>query len=311
MIRLLNSGWFRLMAKNLIMIQSSFSVQFVVVLFLGMSTFSCFSDRNENDDPILEIKCADFSYPDTLFFIKPGQSNNISPVNTLPGTYSVVPLGLAINPSSGVIDVNSSETGLKYKIAFSPTGSDQVCETFVTIGGVNYLDGVYVLSQNQRTASPVYNGVPGLALPCEEEDDDDDDDDDDDSSCDFDAVNPSGQLLKDLGFEISNKGVIDLQKTVENGTFGSNPVSGTILEVELYYQLNDLSALALNKIPLRFFYYDKLSDVPKKVLDDIEEKRSLINESRSDKNSNFRLLETIRPAGKPRPPYVVIVASFE
>lgn len=291
------------------MIHFSPTIQLAVLLFLGMSTFSCFSVDDDQDNIPLEISCADFAYPDTLFFIKPGQSNIINPINSFDGTYSVIPDGLAINTATGTIDVNASETGLKYKIAFSPTGSDQICETFVTIGGVNYLDGVYVLSQNQSTASPIYNGVPGLALPCE--DDDDDDDDDDDSSCDFDAVNPTGQLLKDLGFEISSKGIIDLQKTVDNGTFGTTPVNGTILDVELYYQLNDLSALALNKIPLRFFYYNKLSDVPKEVLDDIAEKSKLINQLPNNKNSNFRLLETVRPAGKPRPPFVVIVASFE
>ena len=269
----------------------------------SLAVFSCVQDVQE--DPSLEIDCKQLSYSNTLFYIKPGQANSVSPVNMLSGTFSVVPDGLAINPSSGVIDVNSSETGLKYKISFSPTGSDQVCETFVTIGGVNYLDGVYVLNQNQLLASPVYNGVVGLALPC------DDDDDDDDSSCDFDADNPTGQLLKDLGFEISSKGIIDLQKTVENGTFGATPVNGTILDVDLYYKLNDLSALALNQIPLRFFYYNKLSDVPQEVLDDISEKSKLINQLPENKNSIFRLLENVRPAGKPRPPYVVIVASFE
>lgn len=288
------------------MIRAILNYPLLIILILGASMFSCISD---DDDQNNEFDCEDLAYPDTLFHIRPDQTYLINPVNALNGSFTVVPEGLAVDPNTGVINVNSSETGLKYKITFTPAGSDQVCETFVTIGGVNYLDGIYVLSQNQLTASPVYNGVPGLALPCE--DDDDDDDDDDDSSCDFDAENPTGQLLKDLGFEISSKGVIDLQKTVENGTFGSTPVNGTILDVDLYYQLNDLSALALNKIPLRFFYYNKLSDVPQEVLDDIEEKRKLINESPVGKNSNFRMLETVRPAGKPRPPYVVIVASFE
>jgi hypothetical protein len=142
-------------------------------------------------------------------------------------------------------------------------------------------------------------------LPCP--DDDDDDDDDDDSSCKFDEED----ILKDLGFEISSKGEFDLKKTVENGTFGSTPVNGTIVNVDLVYRLADLSALASNKISLRFFYYNKFSDIPKAVLDDIEEKRKLINEVADPNYSNFRVFNTVRPAGKPRPPYVVIVASFE
>nr|HAD50219.1 hypothetical protein [Algoriphagus sp.] len=115
-------------------------------------------------------------------------------------------------------------------------------------------------------------GVPGLLLPC----DDGDDDDDDDTSCDFDVEDQNGISLEDLGFEISSKGVFDLQKTVENGTFGAIPVNGQVLDVELLYRLPDLSNLALNSIPLRFFYFETVADIPQALLDDIEEKNDLI-----------------------------------
>lgn len=277
-----------------------------LILLAALSSCGALDGNDSNG----QFDCDSFSYGDTLVFIRPGQNYAVAPLSSGTGIYSASPDGLAINSDTGVIDVNASDTGLKYKISFTPTGSNQVCETFLTIGGVNYLDGVYVLNQNQSTASPIYNAVPGLPLPCDDNDDDDDDDDDD-SSCNFDADNPTGQLLRDLGFEITSKGVFDLQKTVENGTFGSTPVNGTILDVELYYQLNDASALALNKIPIRFFYYDRLADVPSEVLDDIEQKRDLINENTSSNSGNLRILETIRPPRKPRPPYIVIVASFE
>lgn len=273
-------------------------------IFFLWTVTSCFDDNGGGDGNGEEIDCSTFAYPDNLFVIKPGQTNLVKPLNELRGTYKSSPSGLAINATTGVIDVNASETGLKYKVSFTPAGTEQVCDFFVTISGVNYLDGIYILSRNEITVAPVYNGIPGLPLPCP---DDDDGDDDDDSSCKFDE----DDILKDLGFEISSKGVFDLQKTVENGTFGSTPVNGTIIDVELIYKLADLSGLAANKIPLRFFYYKKLSDVPKAVLDDIEEKRKLINEGPPSNYSNFRMLNTVRPAGKPRPPYVVIVASFE
>lgn len=282
---------------------SLLKVAFSLVLLLTLT--SCFDENGGGDGTDGEIDCSTFAYPDTIFVIKPGQANLVSPLNELNGNYKSSPNGLAINATTGVIDVNASETGLRYKVSFTPTGTEQVCDFFVTISGVNYLDGVYILSRNEITVAPVYNGVPGLPLPCP--DDDDDDDDDDDSSCKFDE----DDILKDLGFEISSKGVFDLKKTVENGTFGSTPINGTIIDVELLYKLADLSGLAANKIPLRFFYYNKLSDVPKAVLDDIEEKRKLINEGPPTNSSNFRMLNTVRPAGKPRPPYVVIVASFE
>lgn len=272
-------------------------------IFFLWTVTSCFDDNGGGDGEGEEIDCSTFAYPDNLFVIKPGQTNLVKPLNELRGTYKSSPSGLAINATTGVIDVNASETGLKYKVSFTPAGTEQVCDFFVTISGVNYLDGIYILSRNEITVAPVYNGIPGLPLPCP----DDDDGDDDDSSCKFDE----DDILKDLGFEISSKGVFDLEKTVENGTFGSTPVNGTIIDIELIYKLADLSGLAANKIPLRFFYYKKLSDVPKAVLDDIEEKRKLINEGPPSNYSNFRMLNTVRPAGKPRPPYVVIVASFE
>jgi hypothetical protein len=275
-------------------------------IVLSFSLFSCVEDeQNVLGEP---FDCELLAYPDTIFYINATQDVLVSPITNTIGSFSASPAGLAINPTTGRIDVNSSETGLKYKITFTPEGSTSSCETFVTIGGVNYLDGIYVLDQNQTLVSPVYNGVPGLPLPCA---DDDDDDDDDDNSCEFDADNPSGQLLEDLGFEISSKGVFDLQETVENGTFGSIPMNGEVLDVDLYYQLPDLSGLALNTIPLRFFYFETVADIPQTLLDDIEEKNDLINELRAGNWVNFRQLNETRPAGKPRPPFIVIVARLQ
>ncbi|MCS5489237.1 hypothetical protein [Algoriphagus limi] len=286
--------------------------QFSYIAFIVAIAFLIFSCNKEVEGPGggASFDCNQLSYADTIYYISATQSVLVSPQNNLEGegTFEVSPEGLAIDPNTGVIDVNASETGLKYKITFIPNGSTQACETFVTIGGVNYLDGIYVLDQNETLAGPVYNGVPGLPLPCP---DDDSDDGSDDNSCDFDVENPTGQLLEDLGFEISSKGVFDLLETVENGTFGSVPVNGESLDVELYYQLPDLSANALNSIPLRFFYYETVADIPQALLDDIEEKSDLINESRSGNSFNFRVLNETRPRRSPRPPFIVIVARLE
>lgn len=287
---------------------------------LTFSVFSCFSDSEDPNnlrvDTALPFDCNQFSYADTIYYISATQNVIVSPEVTIQGNFEASPAGLSINSSTGVIDVNASETGLKYKVSFTPTGSSQTCETFVTVGGVNYLDGVYVLGQNQLLADPVYNGVVGLPLPCPDDDDDDDDDeedgdDDDDDSCDFDTDNPTGQLLADLGFEVSNKGIFDLQKTVDNGTFGSTPVNGAILNVELFYRLSDPSAKALNSLPLRFFYYETVADIPQVLLDDIDEKSALINELRSKNSFNFRLSNETRPRKAPRPPFIVIVARLQ
>jgi hypothetical protein len=62
---------------------------------------------------------------------------------------------------------------------------------------------------------------------------------------------------------------------------------------------------------LRFFYFETVADIPQALLDDIEEKNDLINERRGGNWVNFRSLNETRPAGKPRPPFVVIVARLE
>jgi hypothetical protein len=72
-----------------------------------------------------------------------------------------------------------------------------------------------------------------------------------------------------------------------------------------------LSNSALNVIPLRFFYFETVADIPQTLLDDIEEKNDLINELRDGNWVNFRKLNETRPAGKPRPPFIVIVASLQ
>ncbi|WP_287062329.1 hypothetical protein, partial [Algoriphagus sp.] len=271
---------------------------------LALLSFSCVQDNQIRDN---SFDCELFAYTDTIYYINATQNVIVNPITNASGTFTASPDGLAINGETGAIDVNASETGLKYKVTFTPEGSSSSCETFVTVGGVNYRDGIYVLGQNQIQAAPIYNGVPGLLLPC----DDGDDDDDDDTSCDFDVEDQNGISLEDLGFEISSKGVFDLQKTVENGTFGAIPVNGQVLDVELLYRLPDLSNLALNSIPLRFFYFETVADIPQALLDDIEEKNDLINERRGGNWVNFRSLNETRPAGKPRPPFVVIVARLE
>lgn len=274
-------------------------------LFFVVLSFSFLSCVEDDPTGIGELfDCELLAYPDTIFYIDATQIVLVSPISNANGSFSAIPDGLAIDPNTGTIDVNSSETGLKYKITFTPEGSASSCETFVTIGGVNYLDGIYVLDQNQTLAGPIYNGIPGLPLPCP-------DGNSSDNSCDFDADNPTGQLLEDLGFEISSKGVFDLLETVENETFGAIPVNGEVLDVELYYELPDLSGLALNKIPLRFFYFETVADIPQNLLDDIEEKNDLINERRDGNWVNFRQLDQTRPAGKPRPPFIVIVARLQ
>ncbi|MCU0451480.1 MAG: hypothetical protein MUC97_16820, partial [Bernardetiaceae bacterium] len=80
--------------------------------------------------------------------------------------------GLDINPSTGVINLDRSEAGLRYTITFTPDDTNLRPSTVqVTIAGVDYLDSMYVLSRSRNRAYPILNAdrnytrsrnVPGL-----------------------------------------------------------------------------------------------------------------------------------------------------
>lgn len=284
----------------------------VFILFSGI--LACESSLTDDDtDPIngtdQPFNCNSFSYADTIFYISEAVDNKIRPLQELNGRFSAFPEGLQLDSLSGEIDINKSETGLKYKVSFSPASSpDSVCEFELIIGGVNYLDKVYVLGQNDFLANPVFNANAAALSPC----DDDDDNDDDDDDCKFDEVGPDNSKLADLGIEIdSSTGVIDLKKTVENKAFGENPVNGSALEVKMYYRLQDNSLGALNGLDLKIFYFNTLQDVPQSLLDELEEKKSGILGTTSSYIPQNARVSADNPKTKPRPPYLIIVASLE
>ncbi|MFD2201366.1 hypothetical protein [Shivajiella indica] len=290
------------------------------LLMLTLSGFiACESSLVDDDgDPIdgngQPYNCSNFAYSDTIFYINAATENKIIPVQNLSGQFSAFPEGLQINPETGEIDINKSETGLKYKVSFTPTSSPEtVCEFELIVAGVNYLDKVYILDQSDFLATPVFNANPTAISPCPDDDDDIDDDDiDDNSSCKFDEIGPDDKKLADLGIEInSSTGVIDLKKTVENEAFGEVPQNGSTLDVRMYYSLQDNSLGALNGLDLKIFYYEKLQDVPQSLLDEIEDRKSgILSYTQPFIFENGRFLAD-NPKTKPRPPYLVIVASLQ
>lgn len=285
-----------------------------LVLVISFAFLACESTNVPDDGDLVSFDCADFAYPDTIFYINENLDNKIIPVKNLDGTFSSVPEGLVINESTGEIDINESETGLKYRISFIPSGSEISCTYELTIGGVNYLDKVYILDQNDFLAVPIFNAERDAISPCPDDDDSDDDDDDsdDNSVCKFGELGPDDEDISDLGIEINNStGIIDLKKTLENGAFGDNPVNGSELDAKLYYRLQDQTLGALNDIDLKIFYFATLADVPQSLLDEIDQKNAdLLEERNGIMNSNARIFAE-NPKAKPRPPYLLIVARLQ
>ncbi|WP_194973940.1 molybdopterin-binding domain-containing protein [Aquiflexum lacus] len=305
-------------------------------LILGLiSMASCMSQEdlrgNENGSTDININgggsinngstgttfdCNNFSYSDTLYHINIDPEQIILPVNELSGTFESFPEGLELDSITGAIDINKSETGLKYRIEFKPSNNASSCSFFLSIAGINYLDEIFVLDQGERFAKAIYNGNQDGIIPCEEynsedEEDEEDEEDDDDDSCKFDIDGPDGNKLADFGVSVDHDtGEIDMLETLEEETFGENPINGDARDFTLYYRISDESLSALNKIGVRLFYYETMADVPQELIDEIQEKRDLILSS-GEVGPNFRTLQDDVIKRKPRPPYLVIVARLQ
>lgn len=270
--------------------------------------------------------CNNFNYADTIFFLREQSTPYTeSPTTAQTGQYGAFPQGLSINASTGVINVNASETGLKYRVWFVKTGTADTCTRFVTISGVNYLNKVYRLDQNDTLARPFYNAIRTFGPPCSDDDDnddeEDDEEDDDDDACEFDDGRddddgdglgdepPAGQEVIPQGIAINKiTGVIDLRKTVNNGTFGATPVSGTSKLIRIYYRLNDASNKALNHIDVTVHWYATMSQVPASLLARLNDKNGatlrLATPSQPSLNPNVM---SYMAYGRPRPPDAVLV----
>jgi len=133
----------------------------------------------------------------------------------------------------------------------------------------------------------------------EEPDDDDDDDDDEDSEYDCNFEEDAAAGNKALVLE-AGTGAINLKQTVDQGAFGSVPVSGRFIEKTIRYRLNDASQLAPNQINVRLYYFDTRGDIPQTLLDELNGNKQRIL-------SNARL-SAERPT---RPPYIIIVGRLQ
>lgn len=297
-----------------------FKIDFLLILgIFAFLSYACVNEEDSNangnsngSEQLLgstgsTFDCGDFAYSDTLVHINLESDNLIVPTKNLSGTFEAIPQGLVLDGLTGEIDVNNSESGLKYKITFKPTNGAPECSTFLTISGVNYLDAVYILEENQRFAVPIFNSDPLASTPCEDDDEDDDIDDDD---CEFDVESPSGTKLEDFGVSIDDDtGDIDLQESIEDGALGENPTNGDFKDFKMYYRLADNSGSALNSIDIRIYYFETTADIPQSLLDEMTEKNNqILNLPYSNPFSNNARIMADNPKTKPRPPYLLVVA---
>jgi|SRR5882724_3674085 len=231
------------------------------------------------------------NYGDSIIFPQPtNQDYIITPINN-PGTgkYFSWPEGMVIDSLTGAINITKSETGERYAIGFVKQGTTDTCLQTLIIGGAAYMDSVYVLADNQTTASPYYNADPFLAPVCSGSNVSG-------SGCQYDVTGDaaSKKIIVD-----HNTGVIDLKKTLNGGllggAFGLLPADGQTIQTTIYYRLNDASNNALQHITVQMMFYNRKSQINTGLVNNL-----LL------KINNILTGNLISTTGNPRPPLIII-----
>ena len=230
-----------------------------------------------------------FNYPDSVYYLNANQQDySVSPVQSRRGTYFGFPEGIDIDKNTGEIRVSKSETGLKYLISYIPDDHSDTLTTFVTISGINYLDGFYKLGTADSIIHPVYNGTQGVAIP----------------GLNYGTTFDIGAGCNDLGCNvIPESAVINLAQTVRNGVFGKTPSNNDRHEFELVYRINDKSGQATNKLKVKLYYFETMADVTHEADSIIASRQGTI----LSKSTPPPALSIQQRIAKPRPPCIFIV----
>ena len=266
----------------------------ILSAFIAISTFSIllFACHKPSDEPGEEVvpfpqnpimNCPYApDYGDTLICVPNGNGPDyiVSPVNNPgPGKYYSWPMGMTIDRITGAINVTKSETGMRYMIGFVKQGTTDTCLTELVIAGLSYVDSVHVLSDGQTSTLPYTNADVNLFSAC-----------------------ASGNCQIDINGQVTNKniainkttGEIDLQKTLDQGAFGLNPVNGDLIEVTLSYKINDGCTKGVQKMKLKFMYFNSKAQIDIALINEVLSKQASIRGGNT--NTSF----------KPRPPLIII-----
>jgi hypothetical protein len=238
------------------------------------------------------------NYGDSIIYLQPKSGDyTVQPVNNIgiQGTYVSWPEGLDLNKNTGEIDLSKSETGARYVIAFIKKGTTDTCVSQLILGGITYMDSIYVIGNNDTLAAPVFNANPMVSPVCDASDDTDypDNNGNGNNKCSFDDDAP-GSKANDQKLRVRTKsGIINLKRSVADGLFGPNLKNGDNKKIKIVYQLNDNSKKANQKLTVQVYYYDKVSNIPATLKNEVHNKR-------------LSMMDYHIVNGKPRPPLLII-----
>jgi hypothetical protein len=246
---------------------------------------------------VQEEQSGPLSYGDSVFYVK-AQVYQVAPTTERSGTYSAFPDNLLIDAATGKITVavtglgGESQTGLRYKIMFRPAGSNTIDSTFIVIAGINYLDRIYNLSQNDTIITPVYNAALTNNIP-------------------------SGTYGIQSDNEISIdplNGQINISESIRKGLFNLPVENGEWEEVTITYKSNDNSNQATNRIDVALYYYKTVQDIPSNVSEVMRAHQTqVLGVAQPAIPITTRPIDNDLPDNisifKPRPPCVIIVGN--
>ena len=268
------------------------------LLFVAMGAValhSCKKDDSNNDGT--GGGANNKMYSDSIFYIK-SASYVVNPLVQRTGTYTAFPDNLLIDPVTGAITVQvmgkagESQTGLRYKIRFEETGTGVADSTYIILAGINYLDRIYRLSQNDTIIRPVYNAALTTSLP----------------SGTY-GIQPDNRLSIN-----STNGEINIAACIRKGMFDLPVENGEWEEVSINYRSQDGSNAVTNRIDIALYYYDRVQDIPSNVSQLMRKHQSMVlgvdhqpipvtsGPVDTDLPDNISLF-------KPRPPCVIIVGD--
>jgi len=271
------------------------------LLMLTLFMFSCkkenASGSNGNPPGAYQL-----TYGDSVFYINGGNADyTIQPLQPKAGEYIGYPEGIDIDSKTGTIRVNSSETGLRYRVTFYPDGAIDSFSTNIVISGINYLDGFYRLNTADSILRPIYNGSFGAVVP----------------GLNSGTIFDEGSGCNSVGCNVNTvAGTINLAQTVRNGVFGTNPSNNDRHEFELEYRINDKSGKALNNIKVKLYYFNSIDDVTPEVYDIISSREGTIFGASpiavpfahyTSVNGITQVNDRAKVSAKPRPPCIFIL----
>lgn len=232
-----------------------------------------------------------FAYPDSILYLR-NQADDyvVYPKEASPGKYYGFPEGIEIDEVTGAINVNKSESGLRYRITHvSPSGDST--STLIIISGINFEDKFYHLSTGDSIADPIYNASINRILPVDG------------------SIFDEGDIANSGGCSIkTDNAKINLAQTVRNGVFGRKPKNDERRDFEILYRLNDDSHKALNKLKVRVYYYETIDDVAPDLLETLQDRKDagVFIQSKVTAPAVMSINKNI---AVPRPPCIIIIAN--